>query len=31
MCIRFGTVSMDTDVEELLALSKNNFDLIQIY
>ena len=31
MCIRFGMVSMDTDVEELLALSQNDFDLIQIY
>ena len=29
MCNRFGMVSMDTDVEELLALSQNNLALIQ--
>ena len=29
MCIRFGMVSMDTDVEVLFALSQNNLAFIQ--
>ena len=29
MCNRFGMVSMDNDVKELLALSQNNLALIQ--